>query len=126
MKTILIDGKKYKIEHSKKVSAIGDVDEIKKIIYIDKSIPEKFLEGIAVHEIEERKWTRKGHSYAFSHNQAQKKEMKFYEKILGKGKGLGFLKEEEKFVLKAFGNHLKKEKRELKVIKKMGREARDY
>lgn len=99
MKEFTYEGEKYQIDASKIVSNGGDFDEINKIIYIDKAVPEKFHEGIAVHEIEERKLLKKGHSYVYSHNEAQKKELEFYEKVYGKDDGLKVLEEEENVIL---------------------------
>ena len=99
MKEFVYDGEKYQIDDSKIVPTGGDLDESNKIAFVDKGIPEKFHEGIAVHEIEERKLLMKGHSYVYSHNEAQKKELEFYEKVYGKEKALGVLEEEEEIVL---------------------------
>jgi hypothetical protein len=99
MKEFTYDGNLYKIDDSKKVSGMGDFDENNKIIYVDKEVPEKFHEGIAVHEIEERKLIKKGHSYVFSHNEAQKIELAFYEKKFGIDKSMKMLEEEERVVL---------------------------
>ena len=99
MREFTYENEKYQIDSSEIVSTGGDMDEVKKIIYIDRSIPEKFHEGIAVHEIEERKLLMKGHSYVYSHNEAQKKELEFYEKTHGKEKGLSTLEEEEEVIL---------------------------
>lgn len=78
---------------------MGDFDENAKTIYIDQDMPEKFHEGISVHEIEERKLIKKGHSYVYSHNEAQKKELAFYESKFGKEKSMKMLEEEERIVL---------------------------
>ena len=99
MKEFTYDGVQYKIDDSKKVSGIGDFDENNKVVYVDKEVPEKFHEGIAVHEIEERKLIKKGHSYVYSHNEAQKIELVFYEKKFGKDKCMKILEEEERVVL---------------------------
>ncbi len=99
MKDFIYEGISYKIDNSKKVSGIGDFDENNKVIYIDKDIPDKFHEGMAVHEIEERKLIKKGHSYVYSHNEAQKKELAFYESKFGKDKAMKILEEEELLVL---------------------------
>jgi hypothetical protein len=93
------EGEKYQIDNSKVVANGGDFDEVNKVIFIDKAVPEKFHEGIAVHEIEERKLLKKGHSYVFAHNEAQKKELEFYEKVYGKDNGLKILEEEEDVIL---------------------------
>jgi len=89
----------YKIDASSVVPSGGDIDETNKIILVDRGIPEKFHQGIAVHEIEERKLLMKGHSYVFSHNEAQKKELEFYKKIYGDIDALKLLEEEESVVL---------------------------
>ncbi len=89
------EGEKYQIDASKRVDGGGDLDLATKTILVDKDVPEKFHEGIAVHEIEERKYLLKGHSYVYSHNEAQKKELEFYEKVYGKDKGVQTLEEEE-------------------------------
>lgn len=99
MKEFVYDGNSYSIDNSKKVSGMGDFEENTKTIYIDKDIPEKFHEGFAVHEIEERKLIKKGHSYVYSHNEAQKKELAFYETKFGKENGMKILEEEERIVL---------------------------
>lgn len=99
MKEFTYGGEKYQIDASGIIFNGGDIDEINKIILIDKDIPEKFYEGIAVHEIEERKLLNKGHSYVYSHNEAQKKEAEFYEKKYGEGNGLKTLEEEENVIL---------------------------
>ncbi len=77
MKEFVYEKEKYQIDASKIIATGGDFDEVNKIIYVDQSIPEKFHEGIAVHEIEERKLLLKGHSYVYSHNEAQKYELAF-------------------------------------------------
>jgi len=99
VKEFVYENVSYKLDDSKKVPNIGDFDENNKTIYVDKDIPEKFNEGIAVHEIEERKLIKKGHSYVYSHNEAQKKELAFYEKKFGKDNALNVLNEEENLVL---------------------------
>ncbi len=99
MKTFEYEGEKYQIDSSGRVDNGGDINPSAKTILVDKDIPEKFHEGIAAHEIEERKHLLKGHSYVYSHNEAQKKELEFYEKIYGKDKGLGVLEEEENVIL---------------------------
>lgn len=95
----------YQIDAEKKVDNGGDIDPTAKTILVDKNIPEKFHEGIAVHEIEERKLLLKGHSYVYSHNEAQKKELEFYEKKYGKDNGLAILEEEESVVLTITRRH---------------------
>lgn len=110
MKTFEYEGEKYKIDASNPVSTGGDIDPAAKTILIDKDTPEKFHEGIAIHEIEERKNLLKGHSYVYSHNEAQKKELEFYEKIHGKDKGLEILEEEEKVMLKITRRHSSSQK----------------
>jgi len=99
MKTFEYEGEKYQIDATRRIDNGGDIDPNTKTILVDKDIPEKFHEGIAVHEIEERKHLLKGHSYVYSHNEAQKKELEFYEKVFGKDKGLGVLEEEETVVM---------------------------
>lgn len=94
------EGKEYTIDNSGKVPTFADLDERTNTILIDSSIPEKFFEGIAVHEIEERKLIKKGHSYQYAHNEAQKKELAYYEQKFGKDKALEILKEEESIVLR--------------------------
>lgn len=98
-KEFIYDKEKYQIDASQAVANGGDLDENKKIIFVDKNLPEKFHEGIAIHEIEERKLLLRGHSYVFSHNEAQKKELEFYDKTYGKDKGLAVLEEEEAVIL---------------------------
>jgi hypothetical protein len=105
MKTFEYEGEKYQIDASKRVDNGGDIDPNTKTILVDKDIPEKFHEGIAVHEIEERKHLLKGHSYVYSHNEAQKKELEFYEQVYGKDKGIEVLKEEEAIVLAITRRH---------------------
>lgn len=99
-KTIEFEGKKYKIDVSQKVSTTGDFDETTETVFIDKDIPEKFHEGIAIHEIYERKVLKKGHSYQFAHNEAQKKELEFYKKKYGDEEGEKVLCKEEEAALK--------------------------
>lgn len=99
IKEFLYDNIKYQIDNTKTVGNGGDIDENTFTIFVDKGVPEKFLEGIAVHEIEERKLLKKGHSYVFSHNEAQKKEAEFYEKVYGKDNGVKVLEEEERVIL---------------------------
>lgn len=105
MKEFEYEGEKYQIDPSGTVTSGGDIDMNKKIIFVDKNLPEKFYEGIAVHEIEERKLLEKGHSYVFAHNEAQKKELEFYEKIHGENKGLKMLEEEEAVILTICRRH---------------------
>ena len=104
-KEFVYEGEKYQIDASKRVDGGGDIDPGIKTILVDKDIPEKFYEGIAAHEIEERKHLLKGHSYVYSHNEAQKKELEFYEKTYGKEKGLEVLEEEETIVLTITRRH---------------------
>jgi len=99
MKEFIYDKVAYKVDNSTKVGGVGDFDETNKTVYIDKDMPEKFHEGIAVHEIEERKLVKKGHSYVYSHNEAQKKELAFYETKFGKDGAMKILEEEEHIVL---------------------------
>jgi len=99
MKEFTYEGVAYKIDDSKKVSGVGDFDENTRTIFIDKDMPDKFHDGIAIHEIEERKLIRRGHSYVYSHNEAQKKELSFYESKFGKDKAIKILNEEEQIVL---------------------------
>jgi len=99
MKEFIYEDVKYQIDPSGKVYGGGDLDENNKIILIDKDIPDKFHQGIAIHEIEERKLIKKGHSYVYSHNEAQKIELEFYQKIYGQDEGIKILEEEERLVL---------------------------
>lgn len=99
MKEFIYEGLPYKLDGSKKVCGMGDFDETNKVIYIDKDIPEKFHEGVAVHEIEERKLIKKGHSYVYSHNEAQKKELVFYMTKFDEDNAAKVLQEEERIVL---------------------------
>ena len=117
MKYFLYEGERYLIDDSRKVPSVGDLDENQKLVFVDSQVPEEFHEGIAVHEIEERKLIKKGHSYEFSHNEAQKKENEFYLEKFGKLKGSRQLQEEERVVLEIFGAYLVEEMRELKTIK---------
>lgn len=121
MKKVTYDGDEYVVDSSKAVKSIGDIDENNKIIYIDKEIPEKFHEGIAIHEIVERELMKKGHTYVYSHNIANKKEIEFYEKIYGKDQGAKTLEEEEELVLKI--SNVKIIKRIKKKIKPSKEEA---
>jgi len=105
MKEFEHEGEKYQIDSSKSISNGGDLDPVAKTILVDKNLPEKFHEGIAVHEIEERKHLLKGHSYVYSHNEAQKKELEFYEQKYGKDKGLEVLEEEESVILTITRRH---------------------
>ncbi len=89
----------YKIDALGIVPSGGDIDETNKVILVDRGIPEKFHQGIAVHEIEERKLLMKDHSYVYSHNEAQKKELEFYKKTYGDADALKLLEEEESVVL---------------------------
>lgn len=105
----------YKISTSLSMPTIGDISEIEKTIYIDKRMPKKFKEGIAVHEVEEREWLKKGNTYKFSHNKAQQKELQFYRKKFGSlPRARGFLKEEEKYVTKVFIKQLRRDLKKLK------------
>jgi len=104
-KEFIYEEEKYQIDCSKSVTSAGDMDPATKTILVDKDLPEKFHEGIAVHEIEERKHLLKGHSYVYSHNEAQKKELEFYEQKYGKDKSLEVLKEEEAVVLTITRRH---------------------
>ncbi len=115
MKEFIYDSETYQIDSAKRIDNGGDIDSNTKTILVDKDIPEKFHEGIAVHEIEERKLLLKGHSYVFSHNEAQKKELEFYEKEYGKEKSLAVLEEEETVVLTICRRHSTPKK--TKIIK---------
>lgn len=95
----IYENENYKIDAEGIVSCGGDIDGVNKIILIDRGIPEKFHQGIAIHEIEERKLLSRGHSYVYSHNEAQKKEFEFYKKTLGEENALKMLYEEESVVL---------------------------
>jgi hypothetical protein len=99
MREFIYEGEKYQIDAAKRVDNGGDIEPSTKTILVDRDIPEKFHKGIAVHEIEERKHLLKGHSYVYSHNEAQKRELEFYEKEYGKDKALAVLEEEEAVVL---------------------------
>lgn len=94
------DGKEFAIDNSGKIRTFADFDERTNTVLVDSNIPEKFFEGLAVHEIEERKLIKKGHSYQFAHNEAQKKELTFYEQKLGNEKAMEIMKEEEGLVLR--------------------------
>lgn len=109
-------GIRYFIDNSRNVDSIGDFEEYKGVVLVDKSMPEKFLVGIAIHEIEERRFIRRGYSYEQAHMIAQKKELEYYQEI-SRGsfeKGLEMLKEEERFVLGLFLQRTKDEIRALK------------
>jgi len=94
---------------------IGDISEIEKTVYIDRRMPKKFKEGIAVHEIEERKWLKRGHTYKFSHNKAQQKELQFYKKKFNSlPRARDFLKDEENHVTKVFIKQLRRDLKKLK------------
>jgi hypothetical protein len=98
----------FKLRVLPKIRTIGDIDERTKTILINKKMPKKFHKGIAVHELEERKWLKKGHSYTFSHDKAQKKELNYYAKTFGnKTKAKEFLDNEEKNVNKIFLEELR-------------------
>ncbi len=115
MREFIYEEEKYQIDASGRIDNGGDIDPQTKTILVDKDIPEKFHEGIAAHEIEERKHLLKGHSYVYSHNEAQKKELEFYEKIYGKEKGLEVLEEEETVILTITRRHSTPKK--TKIIK---------
>jgi len=88
---------KYKIVTGN-LPYIADIDTRKKIIYIDKSMPKKFFEGIVAHEIEERKHLSKGHTYKFSHKKGEKKELQTFKRQLGSlKKAKKFFNEEKKY-----------------------------
>ncbi len=100
------EGKRYFIDSSKKVDCTADYYEKGQVIYIDNHVPRKFFEGVAAHEIEERKLIRKGHSYGWSHNEAQKLELKFYAKKFGQKKAEQMMKEEEKVAYDIYTKYL--------------------
>lgn len=96
-------GLKYFIDTSGRVGSIGDFEERKSLVLIDKKVPQKFWMGIAIHEIEERRFIRQGYSYEQAHHLAQKKQLEYYTEIDGSlEKGLERLKEEERIVLELF------------------------
>lgn len=105
MKTFEYEGEKYQIDATKRVDNGADLNATTNTILIDKDLPEKFYGGLAVHEIEERKLILKGHTYVYAHNEAQKKELEFYEKTYGKDKGLKVLEEEESVILTITRRH---------------------
>lgn len=108
----------YTIDATKKVWSIGDFDERNKKVLIDKRVPCKFWEGFAVHEIEERKWLKKGYSYGQAHNKAQDVEQRFYERLLGsRAAAKRMLKEEEIVVLKISQEDFKQELKRVRVKK---------
>ena len=117
MNSFVHDGEEYAIDNTRKVPSIGDMDENKKIIFVDFNVPEEFHEGFAVHEIEERKLIKKGHTYEFSHNEAQKKEQAFYIKKFGRIRGIEHPKDEERVVTDIFGRYNEEEMREIITIK---------
>ncbi len=88
-------GKKYLIDSSSRIDGVGDFYENGKLIYVDKDVPEKFHNGIAVHEIEERIFLKQGFSYGWSHNQAQKKELEYYIKEFGEEEAKKLIHEED-------------------------------
>jgi len=94
------DNREFSIDNSGKIRTFADFDERTGTVLIDSGVPEKFFEGLAVHEIEERKLIKKGHSYQYSHNEAQKKELEFYEQKYGKEEGMKILEEEEALVFR--------------------------
>lgn len=110
-------GKTYFIDSSKKIPTYGDYSEPNNTVYVDKDAPEKFHEGIAIHEIEELEMLKKGHSYVYSHNYAQKKELAFYQAKYGIQEGLKMLIDEENKVLAYKAPTLR-----LKKIKTLGSE----
>lgn len=116
-KIFLYNGEEYIIDLSKKVDCMGDFFELAKTIYIDKNLPEKFHEGIAVHEIEERKFLKQGHSYGWSHNKAQLKELAFYKKKYGE-EAEGIMREEEELIDNIFLKYILKDLEELKLKNK--------
>ncbi len=100
-KSFLYKGRQFVIDNSRRLETIGDFDENKDTIYVDYRMPERFLMGIAIHEIEERKWIRQGFSYDQAHLKAQKKELQFYKELKGSSEeGEKMLVEEERWVLK--------------------------
>lgn len=117
MKNFEYEGESYQIDSSRPVDNCGDIDPAKKTVYVDKNVAEKFHEGIVVHEIEERKLLQKGHSYVYSHNEAQKKELEFYEKKYGKDNGLSVLREEESMILSVFRRNSSPKLRKSKILK---------
>ena len=112
-KIFYYDGKKYFIDSSKKVDCTADYYEKGRVIYIDNHVPKKFFEGVSVHEIEERKLIRKGHSYGWSHNEAQKLELNFYAKKFGAKKAEQMMKEEERVAYDIYSKYLEED---LKII----------
>lgn len=121
-KEFIYEGEKYQVDSSKNVFPVGDVDPATKTILVDKDLPEKFHEGIAVHEVEERKLLMKGHSYVYSHNEAQKKELEFYKKVYGEENAMKVLEEEEDVVLTITSRHATPKKTKI-IYKESGEGA---
>ncbi len=114
IKSFLYKGRQFSIDNSRIVDVLGDFDENKDLILIDCRLPERFLMGIAIHEVEERKWIRQGYSYCQAHLKAQKKEMQFYTELCGSvEKGAERLAEEERWILRLFIEDSQKELEEL-------------
>ena len=99
-KAVILNGKKYFINANGEVDIVGDLDEKTRTVFIDKEMPKKFWEGIAVHEIVERVYVKKGHSYVYSHEKAQEGELAYYKKKYGNKKAEALLNEEEEVTVK--------------------------
>jgi len=106
--------KSYKINNSLSIATIADLDENRKIIFIDRRVPKKFREGVAVHEIEKRNFMKKGNTHTYSHNEARKRSLAFYMgKLDGGQKAFKFLEEEEKCLLNILEKQCNEGKRNL-------------
>ena len=103
IKSFLYKGRQFSIDHSKQIGILGDFDENNDLILIDSRMPERFLMGIAIHEVEERKWIRQGYSLRQAHLKAQKKELQFYAELCGSAeRGMERLADEERWSLRLF------------------------
>jgi len=107
IKSFLYKGRQFSIDNSKQISTLSqinklsDFDENNDLILIDSRMPERFLMGIAIHEVEERKWIRQGYSLGQAHLKAQKKELQFYTELCGSAeRGMERLADEERWILR--------------------------
>jgi hypothetical protein len=99
LRAIVYEGETWIIDNSQNlVGTVVDMWEKGKTIFIDSDVPEKFFEGMAVWQIEERKLTKQGFSYDAARKEANNKELAYYENELG-SKEAAIKMIEEEYVL---------------------------
>ncbi len=108
---VAFEGRQYIIDHSERlIGTLVDVYENGKVIYIDRDVPERFFEGLALSELVTRKFLKKGMGWSEASDEANRAEKDYYVSKYGPAEGAELFNDELKFQAWKF----EQEKKELK------------